>query len=220
MPQIPLFPLGTVLMPGARLQLRIFEPRYLTMLRDLIRDPEDVRRFGVVAIRAGVEVGTDQATDLYGVGCSAVLERLAPMDHSTYGLVARGQRRFSLDAVDSSAGTLYPTADITWLAERTGNSDRVQSSARRLRTLLVDYWRVLGVGDLTADDLDRDPHLLSYQVDEVMVLDVGDRHRLLAAETTEERLSVALRLLRRETELVSQLGAVPHRPDRGPTNLN
>lgn len=112
------------------------------------------------------------------------------------------------------------TADITWLAERTGNSDRVQSSARRLRTLLVDYWRVLGVGDLTADDLDQDPHLLSYQVDEVMVLDVGDRHRLLAAETTEERLSVALRLLRRETELVSQLGAVPHRPDRGPTNLN
>ena len=35
MPHLPLFPLGTVLCPGAPLPLRIFEPRYVAMLADL-----------------------------------------------------------------------------------------------------------------------------------------------------------------------------------------
>ena len=49
---IPLFPLGTVLVPGLVLPLHVFEPRYRRLVADL-READDDRGFGVVAIREG-----------------------------------------------------------------------------------------------------------------------------------------------------------------------
>ena len=53
---IPLFPLGTVLLPGAPLPLHIFEQRYRQLVADLLELPAEDRQFGVVAIQAGREV--------------------------------------------------------------------------------------------------------------------------------------------------------------------
>ena len=53
-----MFPLGSVLFPHTPLLVRIFEPRYLTMLGRLL-DEEDPR-FGVVLIERGREVGGDR----------------------------------------------------------------------------------------------------------------------------------------------------------------
>ena len=53
MPALPLFPLATVLLPGAPLRLQVFEDRYLALLRDLGELDEPDRVFGVVAIRQG-----------------------------------------------------------------------------------------------------------------------------------------------------------------------
>ncbi|MGE3774414.1 MAG: LON peptidase substrate-binding domain-containing protein [Gammaproteobacteria bacterium] len=52
---LPLFPLHAVLYPGGRLPLRIFEPRYVGLIRDCMRDG---RGFGVTPIRRGGEAGT------------------------------------------------------------------------------------------------------------------------------------------------------------------
>ena len=48
----PLFPLRTVLFPGGQLPLRIFEPRYVDLIRSCLRDSSS---FGVVLIRDGDE---------------------------------------------------------------------------------------------------------------------------------------------------------------------
>ena len=53
---IPVFPLGTVLVPGLVLPLHIFEPRYRALMHDLDDRPAHERGFGVVAIREGHEV--------------------------------------------------------------------------------------------------------------------------------------------------------------------
>ena len=63
--ELPLFPLETVLFPGGPLHLRIFEPRYLDMVASVLRGDN---RFGVVAIRAGSEVG---AAETFEVGTTA-----------------------------------------------------------------------------------------------------------------------------------------------------
>jgi hypothetical protein len=63
--ELPLFPLQTVLFPGGPLHLRIFEPRYLDMVAGVLRGDN---RFGVVAIRAGSEVG---AAETFEVGTTA-----------------------------------------------------------------------------------------------------------------------------------------------------
>jgi Lon protease-like protein len=67
--RLPLFPLGTVLFPGVLLPLHVFEERYRSMVRDLLDAPAEERRFGVVAIREGREVGADGIRALHAVGC-------------------------------------------------------------------------------------------------------------------------------------------------------
>jgi len=52
---LPLFPLNTVVFPGGRLPLRIFEQRYLDLIKRAIADDAP---FGICAIREGNEVGT------------------------------------------------------------------------------------------------------------------------------------------------------------------
>jgi Lon protease-like protein len=52
--RLPLFALKTVLMPGMVLPLRIFEPRYRLMMQRVLAGE---RRFGVLLIRRGAEVG-------------------------------------------------------------------------------------------------------------------------------------------------------------------
>jgi uncharacterized protein len=64
--RIALFPLSTVLFPGGVLPLRIFEARYMDMVRDCMRAEVP---FGVCLILRGAEVGRAAATE--GVGCLA-----------------------------------------------------------------------------------------------------------------------------------------------------
>ena len=52
---MPIFPLRTVLFPGGILPLRIFEPRYVDMIRWCMREQAT---FGVVLLRQGSEVNT------------------------------------------------------------------------------------------------------------------------------------------------------------------
>src|SRR2546423_12156315 len=86
--ELPLFPLGTVLFPGVPLPLHIFEERYRLLVRDLMALPEGAsRRFGVVAIREGREVGADGVRALYPVGCTAELRDVEEDDDGRFDLL-------------------------------------------------------------------------------------------------------------------------------------
>ena len=74
---LPLFPLRTVLFPGGRLPLRIFEQRYLTMAKDCLRDGSP---FGVCLIREGGEVGAPAVP--YDTGCLARIA--APSERASH----------------------------------------------------------------------------------------------------------------------------------------
>jgi Lon protease-like protein len=91
MQHLPLFPLNTVLFPGGRLPLRIFEQRYMDMAKTCLRDAAP---FGVCLIRDGAEVGAP-ATPV-AIGC---LARIATWDMQQLGvlhIVARGDQRFRI----------------------------------------------------------------------------------------------------------------------------
>src|SRR5580704_11413337 len=96
---LPLFPLGTVLYPGLLLPLHIFEERYRRLVRDLLDGPEP-QRFGVIAIRQGRETGVDGVSDLYEIGCTATLRRVAEHEDGRYDLVTVGADRFRLASLD------------------------------------------------------------------------------------------------------------------------
>jgi uncharacterized protein len=199
--RIPLFPLGTVLTPGARLPLQVFEPRYVRLLQDLLTSPEPPR-FGVVAIRHGHEVGPDAARDLHEVGCVARVRRAAAVGDGRYVLVAVGTDRFRLERVVADAGTAYLTADVTALQEEAGVGD-LDGLAGQLREELHRYVAVGGAAPAPWPD---DPAELSYAVGEVVGLDLGERQALLAVPDTAARLRHARDLVRRERQLARALG--------------
>jgi Lon protease-like protein len=214
-PRLPLFPLGTVLVPGAALPLQIFEPRYLVLLGDLIEalaEPE----FGVVAIRQGHEVGADAVRDLHEVGCVARASHAVTIGEGRFLLLSEGSRRFHLDAIDTGAGTAYLTGSVTWLGEPEGDPVAVAELASRLRLALVSYTESVG---LEATEWPQDPWALSYAVGSAIGLDLGERQDLLSAPDTATRLRMALRLVRREHALADRLRVLPHPPER-PMNLN
>jgi Lon protease-like protein len=88
---LPLFPLHTVLFPGGPLTLRIFEPRYLDMVRRCFREQTE---FGVVLILDGEEAG--DAGAVAGIGTSARLVDFDPLPDGLLGITCLGTRRFRL----------------------------------------------------------------------------------------------------------------------------
>lgn len=219
MATLAIFPLATVLMPGARLPLQIFEPRYVKLLHDLL-DGQDERPpvFGVVAIREGYEVGDDAVKALHPVGCGALLTQAAALEGERFFVVSEGTDRFHLDAIDDTAGTPYATARVTWLTEPDGDASTVAGLATALRAELVAFAASLGREPEPAE-LPADPRTLAYAVPDSVSLDVADRQRLLECVDTESRLRLGLHLVRRESEFAAALGAVAP-PAVPPFSLN
>ena len=86
---LPLFPLNTVLFPGGVLPLKVFEARYIDMVRDCMKRDAP---FGVVRIKSGKEVGAAAQPD--SVGC---LAHIVEWDMPELGLLmlqTGGGRRF------------------------------------------------------------------------------------------------------------------------------
>ncbi|WP_267225254.1 LON peptidase substrate-binding domain-containing protein [Dyella silvae] len=86
---LPLFPLGTVLYPGGQLPLRIFEPRYLDMVRECARTGG---AFGVCLILEGAEAGAPARPA--AVGTLARIIDFHNREDGLLGIVTEGAERF------------------------------------------------------------------------------------------------------------------------------
>ena len=100
---MPLFPLGLVLYPGVMLPLHIFEDRYRQLVRDLLDMQDGTRLFGVVAIKAGREVGNEGITALHEIGCTAELRYAEAYEDGRFDIIVTGMTRFRLLEVEPSA---------------------------------------------------------------------------------------------------------------------
>lgn len=111
---LPLFPLGSVLFPGGLLPLRIFEVRYLDMVRKCHRAGAP---FGVVALSQGHEVRQPGATEAFhGVGTLATIEQLSTPQPGLLMIRCRGTTRFRIDRHDQLRHGLW-VADVTQLPD-------------------------------------------------------------------------------------------------------
>lgn len=102
---IPLFPLSAPLFPNSRLPLRIFEVRYLHMIKQCQKDNEP---FGIVALRSGGEVqrpGVDEST--HAVGCLAHLTDVIEVQPGLLMIDTTGGRRFHIEANERGAYGLW-----------------------------------------------------------------------------------------------------------------
>jgi uncharacterized protein len=101
--QVPLFPLSTVLFPQGVLALRVFEPRYLDMVRDCMREGTV---FGVLLITDPRASETSRTTALAEVGCLARIEAWDMKQLGVLHIRTVGQERFRLLSTETKADGL------------------------------------------------------------------------------------------------------------------
>lgn len=211
---MPLFPLGLVLYPGVMLPLHIFEDRYRLLVKELLELPDGARRFGVVAIKAGREVGTDGITALHTIGCTAELRYAEAYQDGRFDIISTGMDRFRLIDVQHTEPL---RADVELLPDVV--SAQAQLLADRVRRLFTSYRQsliqaqgaddALMSGDEGVPALPGDPTELSYLVAAAMILELSEKQQLLDAATVDDRLRLELTLLKRESSMVGSLSLRP-----------
>lgn len=197
--ELPLFPLTTVLYPGLPIPLHVFEERYREMFARVL---DGERRFGVVAIARGREVG--DLPEHHPVGCVAEVREVRRYPDGRLDVLAWGEQRFRIDGVTQPAP--YVVGDVTVLPEHAGEdaaalADRAGWLFTRYMTTLLSFANEAGERLEVPDD----PVAASYLIAAGLQIELPDKQRLLVAETAAERLRTELALLRRELILLEQL---------------
>ncbi len=187
-----MFPLGTVLLPGERLPLQIFEPRYVALVKACLAAPGDPQ-FGVVLITRGHEVGGgDQRTD---VGTVARIESCTALPGNRYGLIGVGDRRIRVRRWLTDDP--YPRAEVEpWPDDLSEAVDDAVVEQANERTQELDrVWRELAaksggsVPDFREPVLPTDPSAHSFALASSLPIGDTDRQRVLAAPGPAQRLA-------------------------------
>ena len=202
---LPLFPLGSVLFPGALMPLHIFEPRYRLLIR---RCMERHHPFGIVLIRSGSEV--EPRAEPYDVGTEAKIVAESPLPDGRSYIVTRGERRFAVENLIPDAEP-YLVGQVRYLDEADGDGAASHASVA-LEALGSYLLAVVAVTDdsrgerALADDLrDALPRDLAYRIAGSLAVDAPQQQALLELETASARLKEETRILNRETELLRDL---------------
>jgi Lon protease-like protein len=108
---IPIFPLpGALLLPRGQMPLNIFEPRYLEMIDDALRDGH--RLIGMIQPDTA-QTGTEDKPSLFKVGCVGRMTQLAETGDGRYLVQLTGVARFRVEA-ELDVATSYRQCRVTY----------------------------------------------------------------------------------------------------------
>lgn len=197
--QLRLFPLNTVLFPGAVLNLHVFEERYRRMIAECLDANE---AFGVVLIRDGQEAGDPDVTP-HEVGTTAEISEVTPLPAGRYYISTTGRRRFRIERIVSRDP--YLLAEVEFLDDNDDDDAEDEADARaselthRVLGEFREYVRLLVAfsGNRGEIAVPHDPVDASYVVGDALQVADALKQRLLELRTAEARLAAELGFLRR-----------------------
>ncbi len=183
---LPLFPLHGVLVPGAALDLRIFERRYLDMVGECGRNGSG---FGICLILEGNEAGTPATPVAFGT--EAVIEDFGNTPEGLLSLRVRGRRRFHvLRTRVRDTGLIV--ADIEW-RDDVAPSSRLRPEHALLAELLRRILLQVDAGHVDPDPaLFDDAAWTGWRLAELLPLSMPQRQALLQLDDPHARLQYLL----------------------------
>lgn len=187
---LPLFPLNAVLFPGGELALRIFEPRYLDLVRECTRQE---RPFGVCLILDGAEAGAPAMPAAVGT-----LARIVDFEARTDGLLgiqARGSARFRVRATCVRSDGQVRAEVRTWPDEAV---IPVPAEFGLLATIVERLLEQVGGPHAKAERARfDDASWVGFRLAELLPLAAVERQELLVLTDPLQRLDALMRLLPR-----------------------
>jgi Lon protease-like protein len=214
--ELCIFPLHNVLFPGLTLPVQVFEDRYKRMMARVLAGD---RRFGIVLIRRGFEVGGP--AEPFEVGTIARVIETKKERGGRLTVATLGENRFRIRRLAVHPDG-YLLGDVGLLPEPAENEAHLRALADWVRALYVIYLEDLAKASnlewllLEARFLPKNPAALAYRVAAALPISPVEKQRLLELDSMAERLAAELVLLRREQALAGRLG---HLRDYPPGNL-
>ena len=193
--ELPIFPLGTVLFPGAILPLHIFEERYKAMMRYAV---DNGGMFGL-SYRADAQAGRETPPAVGSVGCIAKINAVMPLEQGRMNVLSTGLIRyritslrqsepFLLAAVETFGDELEPGADLTRMVE----------DAEVMATQFLEAAQSLDEpGILATQELPDDPEAFSLLLAGLLPIDNDAKQTLLELTSTRVRITRVRHLLTR-----------------------
>jgi Lon protease-like protein len=190
--QLPLFPLGAVLLPGGRMPLRVFEPRYVDLIGDCMKQGSE---FGVVWIREGSEVVSAPETAMPKLAQLGTAARIVDWDALPGGLLGvtiEGTRKFRLLSTTQQANFLV-VGEVDWLPDETAiELPDYALELRRMLEQLMLHPQIAAL-NLALDGLDTGR--LTHLVAQLLPIPQAQKFGLLAEADPLRRLDQLLALL-------------------------
>jgi Lon protease-like protein len=183
---IPLFPLNVVLFPGGPLPLRIFEPRYVDMVKRCMRESAP---FGVVLIRDGAETG---AAETCAVGTSARIVDFHQLPDGLLGLSCLGERRFRIRSHRRQTDGLN-IGEVEWLSVEPAMA--VPDRHSRLAELLHSVLPQLGELYQGLETHLEDAAWVGHRLAEILPIELADKQFCLELDDPVQRLDALAPLL-------------------------
>ena len=185
---LPLFPLNTVVFPGGHLPLRIFEQRYLDLVKRCIAEGSS---FGICAIREGQEVGTP------AVPCSVGTRvRIVEWDMPQTGIFhidTEGLDRFVIRSTHTEAsGLLVGQVETVSLEAPAAIPEEYELAAEVLQHIIGEY----GESRFPPPHALDDAVWVGYRLSEVLPLKLSMRQDLLEMNDSVARLRILVEILR------------------------
>jgi Lon protease-like protein len=189
--ELPLFPLNSVLFPGATLALHVFEERYKQMIRWCL---ENESPFGVLLIRSGSEVG--EPGEPFEVGTTAGIIRVQHLDEGRMNLACLGQQRFRVSRKVSESP--YLVGEVRLLESTEGEGQEAMDIADTVAALFAEYYRLyLAVSNQWSRQIGMPsgPGELADFVASRLSVNLWAKQRLLEELSVRRRLEMELETL-------------------------
>ncbi|MCX6510265.1 MAG: LON peptidase substrate-binding domain-containing protein [Actinobacteria bacterium] len=208
--ELPLFPLGSVALPGVGLPLHVFEPRYRALVMTSLSSD---RLFGSVLIARGSEIGGGDQRNDFGT-----LVRIIEAQEDADGRwLVTGVGIERLRVHEWLNDDPFPRAVVESSPDTPNGSDTAPL-LELARSLCVEVRRRTGSGaDLQTivDLLDPDPSVASFQLLALSTLGPSDQYTGLCAPTTAGRLEFLCQSLRDQLADLDAIEALHRRESYG-----
>lgn len=171
---VPLFPLSAHIFPGGRMALRIFEARYLRMVKEALREE---RGFGICMVNSKGDKALNQ--HIYPIGTYVEVVDFDMLEDGLLGLTVEGRYLFNIDHIDTESDGLRVgqcNKLTTWNNDTfIGRDDDIMLSSR-LNQIIENYPELSTMYD--APELDNLSWVV-YRWLELLPIKASDKQQLL-----------------------------------------
>jgi Lon protease-like protein len=194
--EIPLFPLGTVLFPDGVIALKIFEARYLDMIKQCLREKTE---FGVLSVIKNSDLGEeDVSLSFSNIGTLAQIEDFDPIQPALYMTKSFGTQRFKLISSKQEVNGLW-IGQVELLAN--DPLTPIPQEHQKVVKLLDEIISVIKSENLLGDAPFKKPYKVddcgwvSNRLAELLPLSLAQKNHLLAQTNPRIRLDLITEII-------------------------